>query len=290
MTTDVISSLQMIKRTRKTKEIHFYIKNRINFLKTTFNEIRDEYISEIGKYAEHNFLFELNDYGEAKLSKLGKSALMIDCFKNILEFNHKNAFLYLLKMHFKNSPSVVENSFESNVLLKYQKENKENKEKLLEETFNQYLLLNDIDKNELPKNSSSEKIYEIDSNLKLISNERKKEIFRIAIKDSSFILKCKYYSLLKGYLNKEIDDVKLQIIVSSAIIRNNTEVVDFISKIKNIKDFSFEYKSSSIKDKNIQYFCKKLGFKYFSNGDGTRKYSIDPKIVEFSNDVILNFD
>ena len=290
MTTDVISSLQMIKRTRKTKEIHFYIKNRINFLKTTFNEIRDEYISEIGKYAEHNFLFELNDYGEAKLSKLGKSALMIDCFKNILEFNHKNAFLYLLKMHFKNSPSVVENSFESNILLKYQKENKENKEKLLEETFNQYLLLNDIDKNELPKNSSSEKIYEIDSNLKLISNERKKEIFRIAIKDSSFILKCKYYSLLKGYLDKEIDDVKLQIIVSSAIIRNNTEVVDFISKIKNIKDFSFEYKSSSIKDKNIQYFCKKLGFKYFSNGDGTRKYSVDPKIVEFSDDVILNFD
>ena len=290
MTTDVISSLQMIIRTRKTKEIHFYIKNRINFLKTTFNEIRDEYISEIGKYAEHNFLFELNDYGEAKLSKLGKSALMIDCFKNILEFNHKNAFLYLLKMHFKNSPYIVENSFESNVLLKYQKENKENKEKLLEETFNQYLLLNDIDKNELPKNSSSEKIYEIDSNLKLISNERKKEIFRIAIKDSSFILKCKYYSLLKGYLDKEIDDVKLQIIVSSAIIRNNTEVVDFISKIKNIKDFSFEYKSSSIKDKNIQYFCKKLGFKYFSNGDGTRKYSIDPKIVEFSDDVILNFD
>ena len=95
---------------------------------------------------------------------------------------------------------------------------------------------------------------------------------------------------MKGYLDKEIDDVKLQIIVSSAIIRNNTEVVDFISKIKNIKDFSFEYKSSSIKDKNIQYFCKKLGFKYFSNGDGTRKYSIDPKIVEFSNDVILNFD
>ena len=142
----------------------------------------------------------------------------------------------------------------------------------------------------MPKNSSSEKIYEIDSNLKLISNERKKEIFRIAIKDSSFILKCKYYSLLKGYLDKEIDDVKLQIIVSSAIIRNNTEVVDFISKIKNIKDFSFEYKSSSIKDKNIQNFCKKLGFKYFSNGDGTRKYSIDPKIVEFSDDVILNFD
>lgn len=290
MTTDVISSLQMIKRTRKTKEIHFFVKNRINLLKTSFNEIRDEYISDIGKYAEHNFLFELNDYGEAKLSKLGKSALIIDCFKNILEFNHKKAFLYLLQLHFRNSPSVIENSFESNVLLKYQKENKENKEKLLEETFNQYLLLNDIDKNELPKNSSSEKIYEIDSNLKLISNERKKEIFEIAIKDSSFILKCKYYSLLKSYLNKEIDDSKLQMIVSSAILKNKTDIVDFISRIKNIKDFNFEYKSSGIKDKTVNYICKKLGFKYFSNGDGTRKYCIDPKIVKFADDIILSFD
>ena len=124
----------------------------------------------------------------------------------------------------------------------------------------------------------------------MISNERKKEIFRIAIKDSSFILKCKYYSLLKSYLNKEIDDSKLQIIVSSAILKNKTEIIDFISRIKNVKDFSFEYKNSEIKDKNIRYLCKKIGFKYFSNGDGTRKYSVDPKIVEFSDDVILNFD
>ena len=129
-----------------------------------------------------------------------------------------------------------------------------------------------------------------DKNLKFISNERKKEIFRIAIKDSSFILKCKYYSLLKSYLNKEIDDSKLQIIVSSAILKNKTEIIDFISRIKNVKDFSFEYKNSEIKDKNIRYLCKKIGFKYFSNGDGTRKYSVDPKIVEFSDDVILNFD
>ena len=124
----------------------------------------------------------------------------------------------------------------------------------------------------------------------MIKKKRKKEIFSIAIKDSSFILKCKYYSLLKSYLNKEIDDSKLQIMVSSAILKNKTEIIDFISRIKNVKDFSFEYKNSEIKDKNIRYLCKKIGFKYFSNGDGTRKYSVDPKIVEFSDDVILNFD
>ena len=78
--------------------------------------------------------------------------------------------------------------------------------------------------------------------------------------------------------------------VSSAILKNKTEIIDFISRIKNVKDFSFEYKNSEIKDKNIRYLCKKIGFKYFSNGDGTRKYSVDPKIVEFSDDVILNFD
>ena len=290
MTTDVISSLQMIKRTRKAKEIHFFIKNRINLLKTDPNELRDEYISEIGKYAEHNFLFELNDYGEAKLSKLGKCAIKIDSFKNILEFNHKKAFLYLLRHHFKNSPTVIENSFETNVLLRYQKENKENKEKLLEETFNQYLALNDIDKSDLPKNFSSEKVYEIDSNLKNVDVNTKKEIFKIAIKDSGFITKCKFYSLLKGYLEKSITESNLQLIISSAILKNKIEVIDFVSRIKNLKDFSFSYKSSSIKDKNVKFICSKLGFRYFSNGDGTRRYSIDPLIDKFYQDVILCFD
>ena len=42
-----------------------------------------------------------------------------------------------------------------------------------------------------------------------------------------------------------------------------------------------------------EYACEEVQDKYtynFSNGDGTRKYSVDPKIVEFSDDVILNFD
>ena len=75
-TCDVISSLQMIKRTRKAKEIHFYIKNKINYVKTTLEEIRDSYLKNLGNQLEMNFLFELNNYGEPRLSKLGKNALV----------------------------------------------------------------------------------------------------------------------------------------------------------------------------------------------------------------------
>ena len=48
MTTDVISSIQMLKRTRKAKRIHLYIKDRINFVKTNFDEIKDDYINREG--------------------------------------------------------------------------------------------------------------------------------------------------------------------------------------------------------------------------------------------------
>ena len=68
---DVISSLQMIKRTRKAKEIHLYVKNKVQYLKTTYKELKDDYLQNIGKFVEHNYIFELNDYGEVRLSKLG---------------------------------------------------------------------------------------------------------------------------------------------------------------------------------------------------------------------------
>ena len=47
---------------------------------------------------------------------------------------------------------------------------------------------------------------------------------------------------------------------------------------------------SKFKDKNVKFICSKLGFRYFSNGDGTRRYSIDPLIDKFYQDVILCFD
>lgn len=96
--------------------------------------------------------------------------------------------------------------------------------------------------------------------------------------------------MLKGYLEKSISESNLQLIISSAILKNKIEVIDFVSRIKNLKDFSFSYKSSSIKDKNVKFICSKLGFRYFSNGDGTRRYSIDPLIDKFYQDVILCFD
>jgi len=80
----------MIKRTRKAKNIHMYITDRINYVKITYDSVRDEYMGNIGKNIDQNFLFDVDNYGTQKLSRIGKNAIKIDTFKNILEFNQKS--------------------------------------------------------------------------------------------------------------------------------------------------------------------------------------------------------
>lgn len=95
---DVISSLQMIKRTRKAKEIYCYIQNKVNGQKIVSNEnLRRMIISK-----NINCLLDLNKSGELILSKNGKIALNILKYKNILDLNHKQSFEYLSKLNFKN--------------------------------------------------------------------------------------------------------------------------------------------------------------------------------------------
>ena len=102
ITCDCISSLQMLKRTRKVEEINIFIKERTDYLKTSYESLRDDYLSNVGKSFDYNFIFSINDYGEPVISKLGKKIIQLDVLKNILEYNHREAFLWLLKYHFKN--------------------------------------------------------------------------------------------------------------------------------------------------------------------------------------------
>lgn len=297
---DVISSIQMIKRTRKTKEIHMCIKEKVNYLKTSYNDIRDEYIGNIGRNINHNYLFDIDDYGEAKLSEIGKKAVKIDTFKNILEFNHKSAIMWMLKWHFMHEPRIVNQKFSGNVLFKYQKKIKSDRKALLKSNIGQYLRLNDIERETLMFDPDTDRIIcviaEIDENIIKCSAEVKIEIIHNAINDNQFIEKCKMYSLVKKYMDKILDDTDIRYRVSQSVIRGDGEDLHFFNTLlevgqQNLKDVYIPKEIN--KSTDLKYILDRCGYsmeKLFSeessNVLGQRVYKINDNVKKYHEYII----
>lgn len=290
-----ISSIQMIKRTRKAKEIHIFIKERLNYIKTSYNDIRDEYMGNIGRNIEQNYLFDIDDYGEAKLSYIGKKAIKIDTFKNILEFNHKAGFLWLLQYHFFHEPREIDESFSGDVLNKYKKAIKENKNDLLKTSIEQFLEINNIEKTALLMDYDSDKILralaEIDE--KIIQNsqcskEQKRDILLLVIKDSNFIQKCKYYKVAFNYTKKIYDITDVKYLISNAVINGNNADLDFYNNLlaygQNEIFDSYSIKSMK-KNKKLKNLLQKCGYSYQTkntfNTVAERVFTIDINIKKY---------
>ena len=292
MSTDVISSIQMVKRTRKTKEIHMFIKEKINYLKTSYNDIRDEYMGNIGRNIEQNYLFDIDDYGEAKLSQVGKKAIKIDTFKNILEFNHKEALMWLLQYHFLKEPRTVEDSFGANVLSKYQKLLRDDKQTLLENNVEQFLHLNDIEKTALLMDADADKtlkaLAEIDDDIKDCSPTIKTKILECALQDRSFIQKAKYYKVVFNYTKKIWDETDVKNLVSKAVINGKNDDLHFYNVLLAYgqKEIFDEYLPKHInKEKHLKYILDKCGYRITKQSEpgivGHRGYVVDSKIKEY---------
>lgn len=279
MSTDVISSIQMIKRTRKAKSIHMYITDRINYVKTTYDSVRDEYIGNIGKNIDQNFLFDVDNYGTQKLSKIGKNAIKIDTFKNILEFNHKKAMLWMMKYHFLNKVRVLKDKFEGNILSRYAKEIKNNKEIQQEHNIKDFLELSPHEKiNILMDNTHSadnvmKALVEVDDNIRMETPKQIREnLLKICTKDKQFIKKCRNYKIMKdftdGFIN--VQDIKTKI--SNAMI-NNEDIVFYNMLIAYGQNQVKQYYIST-PDKLLLNILKECGFK-----KGTKE-AIDEKSIK----------
>lgn len=293
MSTDVISSIQMVKRTRKTKEIHMFIKERTNYLKTSYNDIRDEYMQNIGKNVEHNFLFDMDDYGEAKLSNIGKKAIKIDTFKNILEFNHKDAMLWLMKYHFLYEPRLIQETFSGDVLHKYAKANRENDKELIINNVKQFLSLNNIEKTSLLMDANVDKtmrsLAEIDEHIKECTPIIKTKILECAINDNSFIIKSKYFRIAFNYTKKIWDESDVKNLVSQAVIKGKNDDLHFYNTLLSYGQIEiFDDYDLRIINKNthLKYILDKCGYKQEKISGGTaitigqRTYRIDKDIKE----------
>jgi len=291
MSTDVISSIQMIKRTRKTKEIHMFIKEKTNYLKTSYNDIRDEYMCNIGKFVEQNYLFDIDNYGNPKLSEVGKKAIKIDTFKNILEFNHKQAMFWLLKYHFLKEPRTVDYTFGSNVLMKYKNIIKDDRQSLLDSNINQFLMLNNIDKTALLMDTDADKamriLAEIDSEIKECDSDIKVKILEYSLNDRSFIQKCKLYKVAFNYTKGIWDDTDVKNLVSQAIISNKNDDLHFYNVLLSYgqKEIFEEYLPRNINNnKHLKYILDKCGYAITKQSEpgvvGHRGYVVNSRVKE----------
>lgn len=298
--TDVISSIQMIKRTRKSKEIHMYIKEKINYLKTSYNDIRDEYMGNIGRNIEHNYLFDMDEYGEARLSEIGKKAIKIDTFKNILEFDHKKAMMWLLKYHFRKEPITIKESDRikyrlnnSNLLYEYSKEIKESKDRLLKDNIQQFLELNEMEKTSALIDADADKTMKvlagINEHIKDCPSEIKTKLLELSLNDKNFIQKCLYYRVVFNYTKQIWDESDVKNLISKSVINSSADDLNFYNALLKYgqKEIFDEYYLKSINaNKTLKFLLDKCGYGAEKQGSGEgrllgmRSYLLDKNIKD----------
>ena len=292
--TDVISSLQMIKRTRKTSEIHYHIKGCKKYLPTSYSVLRDEYISKIGKNIEQNHLFEYDDYGNPNISKLGKMSILIDVYRNIIEYSHLSAFEHLLKMHFKNPVNVIKSTFQENPLTRYKKMLKNNVKNNDEMALQQYLNLNKL--NQLRLNvgevsKSLKNIIEIRENVDIdIDDDVLEKVINLQLKDPKFTEKCYYWKLVKSLHGSDMDTTFIKRLTSKAIRDNNVLKINNLNNVIKYSEFiKKEYKSIVlVNDKSLKSFIKLCGFKDLTYNVGHRDMFIDTDVDKYCKHIVIN--
>jgi len=105
---DAIQSLQMIKRSRRAKEIFYFVAESKKYLNINYNALCDEVVNDVHKDSSNSFLCEINDYGEMILSKMGKMCVKIDVFNNLIKRNYLATFEVLMGFNFSEKPVILD--------------------------------------------------------------------------------------------------------------------------------------------------------------------------------------
>jgi hypothetical protein len=272
---DVVSSIQMIKRTRYSNTIHLYLKPGHKILKTSFESLKDYYMNSINRKSADSYIFEIDNYGDLKLSNAGKHSLKIDTFTNIMESNHREAFLHLLKEQFKNEPIIIENTGEAvidTLIREIQKETKEINLSYIEEYFKlsgnekEAIILSKY-KNE--KENVFKKMIELEEQIE-VPFGMKEEILEEFVNDNNFLLKLKRYQLFsKNYSEDDLRRIQAKNIAfnkqEELVYLNN--LIEFSKKDnKLIKSFYTPRELLGENNKLLLNILKVIGFKKDKSG------------------------
>lgn len=269
MSADVISSIQMIKRSRNAKNIHLFLKEKVNYINTTFESIKDYYLMSTGKMAHDSFMFEMDNYGDLSLSENGKKALRIDTFSNLLTFDYKKAFLFLLKKQFKKDITEVHGKSEPVIDTIIRELSKIKVETQLT-YIDDYFKLTGVEKESIisSKYRSKEEIVfkrfiEIEEALD-VPFGMKEDLIQKAILDNNFITKLKRYNVFNSDLSE--DDIRRM--QSKNISFNRQEELVFLNDLLElrktseyiVKSFYTPREVSGKENKLLYKILKEIGF------------------------------
>jgi len=109
MSADVISSIQMIRRSRKAENIHYFVKERKRYLETSAENLNWEVRNNIEKYykSNHSLLIDVDDDGDFILSKVGEFINSVEVLYNKLENNHRHSFELLLSHQVASKAEII---------------------------------------------------------------------------------------------------------------------------------------------------------------------------------------
>ena len=234
---DVISSLQMIKRSRKMKVLHLHLKELSKSEPTdveTLNDLFNQNIDRYFKGGSNTVTIEVDENANFKLSKIGKFMNSIQALQNRLENNHKLSFNVLLSEQFK---FKTKNDITRGSKLKFSKCIKETKKRLKEETIEMINMYSDTD--------YSDNISELIKSNRTLSEKEKIQVIlyelsqHINTEDIDVITEIAKAEIMNDYkLSKNIKNLLL--IYKKDIFFINNYIDNLISTGKNNNDFKEE--------------------------------------------------
>jgi len=308
MSTDVISSLQMIKRSRKAQEIHYFLEERQFYMDTdikSINTIAEKNISTFYNNKSATLLIEMDfNTGNLRLTELAKYVNKIEAFYNITRNNHANAFKILLNCQFSNDVYINEEESSYN-LQKVKKNIKEIeiKEKMRvikdwsSSDFNEQEI--EILKSKSTELSEVEKmnllVSEIQKKFKeKLTEEELKEIVEEQIKSNFKFLS--YISKLR-INNKAMQSQEYSLFLLSQSVSNDISSLQnkgYINFLKYLSLLSSKIKlKNSYSEKDIRQIDEKInaGTKFkkyiksigYIKRKGDAKYRLDERISYYSH-------
>lgn len=284
MSNDVISSAQMCKRTRKAKTVHVCVKPRFQVLKTDYDDLKQFYM-EHSVASEDNFMFTLNAYGELKLSKLGRKAIVVDQLRNILEVSHKDALVYTLGMHFKEIKPSIRCTVYQNILSSYIKTTKENEANLLRSNIEQFKRLNHIeaDVDAVAMRVIEDTLQHVDG-----ACPDKGAVLDAVLKDKKFVTKCQRYKMFLGWCEGGTGSDYYRAKMSYLILhQNNPELMNLCSLFAKLPPMKAEdqYQKSKLNSSQV-LLLKNCGFFVSTSQAGARLLEVDPDVKQLSKWII----
>ncbi len=303
---DVISSLQMIKRSRMTQEIHFYLEERQFYRDTNIDTLNLNALTTIKHYykgGDKSFLIDVDmKTGNFQLSDIGKYINQIEVFYNILENNHANAFRLLLGMQFQNLVNLKEKCGIIDINKKVKVLKQEHKDHIIT-LLEQHKEIDYHDEEIREIKAKTSELTEIEEIKVLLSNTKKNfnnlldiklipEIAQHEVDQKGYIECMKKLSfIVRGYtpesvFRKVADQVSSDI--ASLQERNKIKFFEYIIYLGNEFQLQNWYSKNNIKeiDENIgvgdefEKFLKSLGYKWNYN-----KLSVDETMNQYLQNI-----